>query len=732
MRLTAGTNGQKRLGAAIAGFVLLLALVQLSGGSASAVIGPTGETDLTHQEYVPGEVVVGFTKGSDSEQIDDSLEAIDAEDSELVPGLTKTRVVEIDEDEDVVAAADELDDQAGVRWAEPNYILQGQSLPNDPRLGLLWGLRNVGQNSQLMNPQGDPVFGKPGTDIGAASAWKKTTGSNRNIAVIDSGTEGSHPDLGPNLNRKLSRNFVPTPGPGDPFDWEVDPDAWTDQHGHGTHVAGTVGAVGNNGLGVTGVNWKTQLVTIRVLNYANFGPVADIAAGFAYAGRKGIPIANASLGGTGFPPDEIRVLKDAIEASPDTLFVVAAGNEGKDNDQVPAYPCNYELPNILCVAAIDSRAKMADFSNYGKKMVDLAAPGFDIESTWVNETVPLFFDYENGPDEVDQQPYPWKFEADPIPQLIFDGLDGDVPTPVAEASATLKDSIDLSGQRFCRLDLYSFGFESYFRLAGNQTFSFEYRVDGGSWKAVPDGKLTAQDLEDLPDGFPLKFLLPDADGASEVEFSFVFRANGTPTPLPLVVLGPMKVECQAPMPPGGVYNAISGTSMASPHVAGVAGLVKSVAPKASPEKLKKIIMNSVVPTKSLKGKTVTGGRVDAGRAVRFIRPAAKPRLTGMEISPKALRLRPGQAGRLRVRVRNGGGATAKRLRVCLNAPKRKVRGVGCTKPRKLGSGKRATFKLRVRPRSGIRGGQRIRLRVKARVKGARNLSGSARLRARGR
>ncbi|MCB0829163.1 MAG: hypothetical protein KDB62_10190, partial [Solirubrobacterales bacterium] len=140
MRLTAGTNGQKRLGAAIAGFVLLLALVQLSGGSASAVIGPTGETDLTHQEYVPGEVVVGFTKGSDSEQIDDSLEAIDAEDSESVPGLSKTRVVEIDEDEDVVATADELDDQAGVRWAEPNYILQGQSLPNDPRLGLLWGL----------------------------------------------------------------------------------------------------------------------------------------------------------------------------------------------------------------------------------------------------------------------------------------------------------------------------------------------------------------------------------------------------------------------------------------------------------------------------------------------------------------------------------------------------------------------------------------------------------------
>ena len=113
-------------------------------------------------------------------EISDSLEAIEAEDSESVPGLPKTRVVEIDEDDSVEAAADELDDQAGVRWAEPNYIVQTQSLPNDPKLGLLWGLRNVGQNSQLMNPGGEPVFGRPGVDIGAPAAWKKTTGSYAN------------------------------------------------------------------------------------------------------------------------------------------------------------------------------------------------------------------------------------------------------------------------------------------------------------------------------------------------------------------------------------------------------------------------------------------------------------------------------------------------------------------------------------------------------------------------
>ena len=134
--------------AALAAFVLLVLLFQISVGSAAAVLPVPGEAESTFPAYVPGEIVVGFTKGSDSEQISSSLDAVDAEDSESVPGLSKTRVVEIDEDDDVEVATDELEDQGGVRWAEPNYIVEGQGLPNDPRLGLLWGLRNDGQNSQ--------------------------------------------------------------------------------------------------------------------------------------------------------------------------------------------------------------------------------------------------------------------------------------------------------------------------------------------------------------------------------------------------------------------------------------------------------------------------------------------------------------------------------------------------------------------------------------------------------
>jgi thermitase len=724
-------NSWKRVWAALAAFAAVLVAALATGAPASAVIDPPGEADLETLDYVPGEVVVGFTKGSGSGQIDSSLDAIDAEDSESVPGLPKTRVVEIDESDSVEAVADELDDQAGVRWAEPNYIVETQSLPNDPRLGLLWGLRNVGQNSKFNDPQTDPVYGKPRVDIGASSAWKKTTGGNRNIAIIDTGIEGSHPDLAPNLNRKLSRNFVPTPDLGDPLDWKVDPNAWADQEGHGTHVAGTVGAVGNNGLGVTGVNWRSRLVAIRVIGPdPDVNGTATVAAGYAYAGRKGIPIANVSLGtDPGIPPSQ--AVRDAIAGSADTLFVVAAGNESNNNDEIQSYPCDYDLPNLVCVGAINSRAGLAGFSNYGAENVDVGAPGVDIESTVPNGSVPLDVDFAKGIGNFDQTPYPWKVTQKPSnPRLTFDGRDGAVPAPVAEATATLIDPVDLSDQQYCRLDLGHLGYGSDLDLHGNQVFAVQWTVDG-----VPPmqaGIMDAESLQYLRDqnaykGYSLATRLVGADGASNVQISVGFIANGTPSPLPSIEIGQMRVSCIAPMSPGGVYNAISGTSMASPHVAGVAGLVKSVAPKAGPEKLKKIIMQSVVPTKSLKGKTVTGGRVDAGRAVRFIHPAAKARLTGLKVSPKKLKLRPGHTRRLKVRVRNGGGAAAKRLRICLKAPRRYVKPAGCAKPRKLGSGKSTMFGFRVRLKGTARSGQSIRLNAIARARGTGNRNVSSRL-----
>ena len=308
------------------------------------------------------------------------------------------------------------------------------------------------------------------------------------------------------------------------------------------------------------------------------------------------------------PPEEIRVLEEGIKRSPGTLFVVAAGNESQDNDLVPEYPCAFRMKNIVCVAWIDARAGLSPQSNYGAESVDLGAPGERIESTTIEETVPFEEDYADGIDGFDQQPYPWKLgDVDDELRLVFDGRDGAVPSPVPEASATLKKTIDLEGLRFCRLN-----YELDLELHGEQTLAIEYGVDGGPARVAPPTVLTAADNTSPGQTADLIADLGQADGAAEVELSFVYRANGTLTPLPGVQLGFMTVDCVAEMPPGGAYGDKSGTSMATPHVAGVAGLVKSVAPKAGPEKLKKIIMRSVVPTKSLKGKTATGGRVSAG------------------------------------------------------------------------------------------------------------------------
>ena len=151
-----------------------------------------------------------------------------------------------------------------------------------------------------------------------------------------------------------------------------------DEEGHGTHVAGTIGARGNNALGVAGVNWNVKLLPVRVLGPEG-GTNADVTAGFAYAALQGARVVNASLGGG----DESLSMKAAIDAATNTLFVVAAGNEFANNETAPAYPCNYTSANLVCVAATTPTDDLAEFSNYGTTSVDLGAPGTGVVSTWI-------------------------------------------------------------------------------------------------------------------------------------------------------------------------------------------------------------------------------------------------------------------------------------------------------------------------------------------------------------
>jgi subtilisin family serine protease len=230
--------------------------------------------------------------------------------------------------------------------------------------------------------------------IGAPAAWDITIGDpTMPVAVVDTGVDATHPDLKPNIwtnSGEIPGDGLDNDGNGyadDVHGWDfvgagdADPSD-EDPQGHGTHVAGIVGARGSdvsNTGGTVGVGWETPVIPLRALGANGTGSTLSLIKAYAYAQLKGARIVNLSLSG----PDYDQAEYDAMRAAKDVLFVVAAGNGGADNDIAAnnSYPCEYDLPNIVCVAATDSTDAMAVFSNYGAKTVDLAAPGVDILST---------------------------------------------------------------------------------------------------------------------------------------------------------------------------------------------------------------------------------------------------------------------------------------------------------------------------------------------------------------
>jgi len=270
-----------------------------------------------------------------------------------------------------------LQNTAGVERVEYNYRVSVLQIPNDAFFSQLWGFDNFGQTGGIFN-----------ADINAPEAWDITTGSpNTLVAVIDTGVDYTHPDLADNI--WTNPGEIPGNGIDDDLNGYVDDihgydfayndgDPF-DDFGHGTHVAGTIAAVGNNGIGVTGVNWQAKIMAVKMLDATGGGTTAAAVESVLYATNMGAKISNNSWGGGGFS----QALLDAILAANDSgaLFVAAAGNASSNNDLFPEFPASYDAPNIISVAATDHNDFMAYFSNYGATTVDLGAPGVSIYST---------------------------------------------------------------------------------------------------------------------------------------------------------------------------------------------------------------------------------------------------------------------------------------------------------------------------------------------------------------
>jgi subtilisin family serine protease len=233
------------------------------------------------------------------------------------------------------AAAAALRREPGVLYAEPDVTRRAWRLPGDPFFPFQWAL----------------------TRIDAPAAWDTTTGSAQVlVAVADSGADLDHPDLAGNL--VAGWDFADD----DPNPQDEDP------NGHGTHVAGIIGAAGDDGTGVAGVAWTTRVMPVRVLGADGRVRVSDAIRASEWAARAGARIVNLSFGG----PTASSAERDALAAAPDVLFVAAAGNDGDDQ---PDYPCAYDLPNVVCVTASDAADGRPAFANVGAHSVDLAAPG---------------------------------------------------------------------------------------------------------------------------------------------------------------------------------------------------------------------------------------------------------------------------------------------------------------------------------------------------------------------
>ncbi|HEV7528598.1 MAG TPA: S8 family serine peptidase, partial [Solirubrobacteraceae bacterium] len=298
----------------------------------------------------------------------------------------------------VLSAVRTLRGDPHVAYAEPDYLMHASATPNDPSFALQWAANNTGQSIPTQNAeevQGPPANGTAGADDRALAAWGVSTGS-RSIVIgeTDTGVNYNHADLASNVWTNPggiggcaagTRGYNVLNSTCEPMDDD------TAYGGHGTHVAGIMGAVGNNGAGVAGMNWQTSILPVKWLNSSASGSTSGLIAALQWlvaAKQAGVNLRvvndSATFVGTAYS----QALSEEIDTlgANNILFVTAAGNTGDNNDleAVRRYPCGYDRPSEICATASNNNDSLPSWANYGSHTVDLAAPGVSVYSTLRN------------------------------------------------------------------------------------------------------------------------------------------------------------------------------------------------------------------------------------------------------------------------------------------------------------------------------------------------------------
>lgn len=369
----------------------LIVLTWITMGLSLGAQGKNKQAYGLDHEHVPGQLIVKFKDGIPAEFQDHVIKKIrTSQKHSLANDRSQATVLSfsmIRSEDGLLDIAKTLDALPEVEYVEANYIYRlNDTTPNDPEFSKLYGLNNL-----------DSSGNKTRKDIAATEAWDVTTGSKDVlVGVIDTGIDYTHPDLKDNMwtnpgetGLDAEGNDRATNGIDDDNNGYVDDfQGWDfyngdndplDGHSHGTHCAGTIGAKGNNGIGVVGVNWDVSLVGLKVFSDSGSTNAAILAEAISYSTDLGVDLTSNSWGGGGVS----NVIRDSIAEADQAgiLFVAAAGNSSSNNDSVPHYPSSYDFGNVVAVASTDRNDRLSSFSSYGLTSVDVGAPGSDIYST---------------------------------------------------------------------------------------------------------------------------------------------------------------------------------------------------------------------------------------------------------------------------------------------------------------------------------------------------------------
>ncbi len=613
------------------------------------------------QPYADSEVLVKFKEGVDLAAINKFLSAqslVMKKQFGLLSRMKGQQIVHLKSTKkiDALVLAKALSSDPSVVYAHPNYRRELAATPNDTNYSSLWGMHNTGQTG-----------GTSDADIDAPEAWDISTGSsNIVVAVIDSGIDYNHPDLIPNLWKnpgEIAGNGVDDDGNGYIDDiYGIDPAGADgsstnpgdtdpmDGIGHGTHCSGTIGARGNNSLGVVGVNWDVKIMALKFFgDYDGGGWDADAIECMQYAvyqkthGQNVVAI-NASWGGVPGRTQDSGPLRDAIEIvnNAGIVFCAAAGNGGSDgvsdnNDQQNGrnhhYPSDYTLPGIIAVAATNHNDALGTFSNYGATSIDLGAPGVAILSTIPSIYVPgaggdIFFDNVNNGavnwthGAISGTDF-WQITTD---QEGFANANFPVPSPpdfwsdrpganYADNSNTwlaYNTNIDLSG--YIGQNVY-LGIGSAVAVDVSDHAYVEFSNNGGStWTVIHDFTDEGWYWSNW------SWLIPDSYKTSQFRMRFRLASNSSGNWIGWLIddVGIGLVNTY--------YDSWDGTSMATPHVAGAVAYLASIFPNETVAQRKQRILYGGDSKTSLSGITVTGRRLNLYGAYNFT-PASGPSIT---------------------------------------------------------------------------------------------------------